>query len=204
MLNEQPPNGLHKTMILDSPTDQDLLKRISTDDDALAFKMLYQQHWRRCYALAYQKLNDKNGAQDITQTVFISLWERRKTLIINNIEAYLATAVKYQIFNHFDSQLSQQRLAAKTAPPQYEAQNGVENALFLQDLKTALEAALTELPEKTRAIYEMSRFEQLPQKEIARQLELSEKAVEYHISQALRLLRVRLKPFLSLMIFFLF
>jgi RNA polymerase sigma-70 factor (family 1) len=186
-------------MLLDSLSDSDLLERTRADN-AVAFRMLYQRHWRRCFSLAYQKLSDKNLAEDITQTVFVSLWEHRKDLTINNLEAYLATAVKYQIFNYFDAQLSRQKLAERVlshhTPPQYLSDNSTENALFLQDLKTALDRALVELPEKTRTIYEMSRSEHLPQKEIARQLDLSEKAVEYHISQALRLLRERLKDFL--------
>lgn len=60
-----------------------------------------------------------------------------------------------------------------------------EQAAEARDLKMALERALTQLPEKTRRIFTMHRFEQMAYREIQRELDISIAAVEYHMMKAL-------------------
>ena len=56
------------------------------------------------------------------------------------------------------------------------------------------------MPEKTQHVFRMSRYEYLSHREIAQQLDLTEKSVEYHITQALRHLRTHLRDFLVLLL----
>ena len=60
-----------------------------------------------------------------------------------------------------------------------------------------IEKALNELPEKTQEVYRLSRFDNLTGREIAERIGLSEKSVEYHISQSLKFLRQQLKDFIG-------
>jgi RNA polymerase sigma-70 factor (ECF subfamily) len=53
----------------------------------------------------------------------------------------------------------------------------------------ALDQALEGLPEKTRQVFKMSRYEYLSHREIAQQLQLTEKAVKYHITHLRTYLR---------------
>lgn len=175
--------------------DEFLLKCLQKDDGK-AFKEIYRRYWRRCYGLAFQKTSDKETAQDITQKIFVSLWERRHTLQIERLEPYLLSSVRYQVLKTIELRLSKEKFIQNT-PPQYPHENTVENNIFLQDLMQALEKALLQLPEKTQEIYRLSRSENLSGKDIAIKLNISEKTVEYHISQALKNLREQLKPFLE-------
>jgi RNA polymerase sigma-70 factor (family 1) len=146
-----------------------------------------------------QKLRSKEAAEEITQNIFISLWERRHTVAIENLEAYLMVSITYQTLNYIESKLTRDKFAL-SLPPQYNetsGENSVENTVFLQDLMAALETALDSLPEKTQAVYRMSRFENLSGRDIAERMGLSEKSVEYHISQSLRFLRTQLKDFIT-------
>ena len=59
------------------------------------------------------------------------------------------------------------------------------------------------LPERTREIFIMSRIQNLPHKEIAEKLNISYKSVEFHITKALRELRIQLKDYLPFFIYFL-
>jgi RNA polymerase sigma-70 factor (ECF subfamily) len=71
------------------------------------------------------------------------------------------------------------------------------------ELKKQLHAALEKLPEKSRAVFEMSRFQELKYHEIAKVLELSLKTVEGHMTKALRHLRVHLADYLNVIVFLL-
>ncbi len=181
------------------PTDQALLDRLKSDDDK-AFRAIYQRYGRRCYGLALQKLRSKEAAEEITQNIFVSLWERRHTVVIENLEAYLMVSIKYQTLNYIESKLTRDKFAL-SLPPQYgegAGENTVENTVFLQDLMAALEAALDTLPAKTQEVYRLSRFENLSGREIAERMGLSEKSVEYHIAQSLKFLRTQLKDFIAI------
>ncbi len=180
------------------PTDQELLERLKSDDNQ-AFRAIYQRYGKRCFGLALQKLRSKEASEEITQNIFISLWERRHQLAVQNLESYLMVSVKYQTLNYIESKLTREKFAL-SLPPQYaegSSENTVENAVFVQDLMNALENALETLPEKTREAYRLSRFENLSGKEIAERMNLSEKSVEYHISQSLKVLRTQLKDFMA-------
>jgi RNA polymerase sigma-70 factor (ECF subfamily) len=67
--------------------------------------------------------------------------------------------------------------------------------VHFSELSDAVEEAMKKLPEKTCEVFRMSRFENQSVKEIAVQLNLSEKAVEYHITKSLKLLRENLKAY---------
>ena len=176
-------------------TDNELLERLKLGDDK-TFRAIYTRYGKRCYGLALQKIKSREAAEEITQNIFISLWERRENLAIQNLESYLSVSVKYQVLNYLESKLTREKFAL-TLPPQHNGENTVENTLFLQDLMDALEKALDALPEKTQAVYRLSRFETLSGREIAERTGLSEKSVEYHIAQSLKFLRLQLKDFIG-------
>jgi len=58
-------------------TDTELLSRMRNDDQ-IAFEELYRRYWRRCYVQVVRRSGDETLAEDITQNVFVSLWEKRK------------------------------------------------------------------------------------------------------------------------------
>jgi RNA polymerase sigma-70 factor (family 1) len=181
-------------MFFDELSDESLLQHLKASSEA-AFKTLYRRYWRRCFAMAFQKTKIKVVAEEITQILFIALWEKRNDLYINHLEAYLFTAVKYQVFKYIESQLVRTHYESQLNPSML-SENSVEKEVFLQDLTRLLEQAVSQLPEKTKQIYQLSRLENLAHKEIALQLRCSEKTVEYHITQALKSLRIALKDFL--------
>ena len=71
--------------------------------------------------------------------------------------------------------------------------NEPEIQIEYQELKSKYEKALASLPEKQRTVFLMSRVENLKYKEIAERLDLSQKAVEKRMSQALAFLKEKIK-----------
>lgn len=180
-------------------TDAELIGRISKDDKA-AFEELYRRYWRRCYRQVMQRCGDTALAEDITQNVFVSVWEKRKSATIKNIGAYLFSAVRFSFITYLKSQLHEEAYAAHAMRGAADVQNPVEGSVQLKELHEALGKGVALMPPKTKAIYTLSRTEHFSVKEIASKLNLSEKAVEYHITQSLKTMRIVLKDFLPLVL----
>jgi RNA polymerase sigma-70 factor (family 1) len=173
--------------------DYMLLKSLKLSDQ-LAFKELYLRYWKKMYFLALSKINSTEIAEDIVQNVFTDLWDRRFVHSIQNISAYLTTATKYQTINYIRSVLVKKDFLANSSSQEKE-HNGAEMNLQVQDLNILLDKALQHLPQKTQTIFRLSRFEKRSNKDISHLMDLSEKSVEYHISQSLKRLRLYLKNF---------
>lgn len=175
--------------------DEILLKFLRISDE-LAFKEIYMRHWKTLYISALNKINNSEVAEDIVQTVFTDLWERRENHSIGNISAYLGTAVKYQVINYIKSAISKKAHLSVIGEKQKAEESNADLILLVQELNAAIDKAINQLPQKTQTIFRLSRFEQHSNKEISHIMDLSEKAVEYHITQSLKTLRFYLKDFM--------
>jgi len=131
-------------------------------------------------------------AEEVVQEVFIDYWEKKKwNQDIENLPAYLKKAVVYR---SIDIIRKQKRNPEKedleiiddiTISEELTA----EDIMISQENYDHLKEEITKLPERTREVFMLSRFEKLSYKEISEQLEISDKTVEYHISKALKTIK---------------
>jgi RNA polymerase sigma-70 factor (ECF subfamily) len=187
--------------------DEVLLKFLMISDE-LAFKEIYLRYWKSLYFSVINRINRKELAEDIVQGVFSALWEKREKHSIQNLSGYLHTAVKYQVINYIKSAISKKSHLSIIGEEDKKQENSADLLLLMQELNAAIDNALDQLPQKTQTIFRLSRFEQHSNKEISNIMHLSEKAVEYHISQSLKSMRFYLKDFIlvdlmALMVFLL-
>lgn len=171
-------------------TDEELVHQIRTGDTT-AFTEVYNRYWQQLLALGYYYTHHKQTAEDIVHEVFTSLWARRAELPIQSLKAYLATAVKFAVFKA----IARDKRSRELQQGQYIESRTTEveeklEARFLQDY---LNGVVEQLPEKARLVFTYSRAEELSVKEIATKMDLSPKAVEYHMTKALRTLKEALK-----------
>lgn len=73
--------------------------------------------------------------------------------------------------------------------------------IFSKEIQQIIDTSLNQLSVQTKQIFIMSRYENYSNKEIARELNMTVKNVEYHISKSLNLLRENLKDFLFSFLF---
>jgi len=64
------------------------LVRLLTENDETAFSEIYSRYWKPLYISVQNILHNTDPAQDVVQEVFISLWQRRHTVKIENLKAY--------------------------------------------------------------------------------------------------------------------
>lgn len=170
-----------------------MLNRKFTSLSEPEFKEVYSHCWRKLYGIAYNYIREKSAAQELVQEVFIKLWQKRDELAhVNNLEAYLYRSMKYKVYEYFDKLASQERLKKHSLDNFQEEIHPTEEAIAYEETLNMINQELEKLPVTTRTIFRMSRFERYSNKEIARQMHVSAKAVEYHITQASKKLRLRL------------
>ena len=174
----------------------EILVRLLRTDDEKAYQVVYLRYWRSLFSIASWKTNDPIAAEELVQELFLSIWENRHQTLIGNLEAYLKTALRYAIINYIRERLAKQQVDLADSPDVASAQLA-DAGVGIEELSAALEKAMGYLPEKTRLVFQLSRFENRSIADIAKHLGLTERAVEYHITQSLRTLRVHLKSFLS-------
>lgn len=133
-------------------------------------------------------------AKEIVQEVFKSIWERRHTLAIQDIESYLVRSVKMKTFTMIRNQQTQRihhDIIEKNINSYY-----TEEPLLGKELGEKINTLVEELPKQCRRVFQLSRQEGLTNKQIAHELFISERAVEYHISKALQTLRKELVEYI--------
>lgn len=191
-------------LLYDTYTDGELLQLLKNSDEA-AFTEIYHRYWKLMFAVAANKLNDLSIAEDLVQDVFTDIWNRRDTLTVNgSLRAYLAVAMKYKVI---DARIRRNKInlhetnAVSHLP---EADNSLEQTVHFSELKIRLAKLVADLPEKARLVYQLSKEDGFAHREIAAQLRISEKNVEYHLYRAIKVLRTRLGQIFMISLFFLF
>jgi RNA polymerase sigma-70 factor (ECF subfamily) len=174
----------------------EILTKLLKADDETAFKEIYIRYWKLLFNAAYFRLASKETAKELVQNLFLSIWENRNTLSINNLQYYLQAAIKNRVINHIETTLVQKKYQQHIKETFSNQSSETEATVQYNELYLAFEKALQQLPQKTREVFKMSRFEHLSVKEIALHFNLSEKAVEYHITSSLKALRLNLKDFM--------
>jgi RNA polymerase sigma-70 factor (family 1) len=171
------------------PSDDELLTQLR-EGDRNAFTTLYNRYWDKLYAVAYNRLADEYEAEEAVQNIFLDLWRRKETLTLTHtLSTYLSVAVKYHVFTRL-AQIRREKL--RTEQLKIGAIEGRETTaewLSEKELKKQLEQSINALPGKCRIVFLLSREQNLTNKQIAEELDISEKTVEGHITKALNTLR---------------
>jgi RNA polymerase sigma-70 factor (ECF subfamily) len=178
-------------------------KRLSHKSlDRKQFETLFNLHFQFLCNYARQYVEDMDTAQEITQKVFIALWEKREEIDLQkSVKAYLFRSVRNRCLNYLRDHKKYQSRLLDLDCGDFEFPFE-EDHFAVEDLKSKIDAALETLPEKCRRVFEMSRYQDLKYKDIAQELDISQKTVEAHMSKALKTLREYLKHFL--LIFWIF
>lgn len=175
--------------------DYDLLRRLSEDDEA-AMEVLFKRHYSLVSYSIYNLVKDSQTTEDIAQEVFMEIWKRRDSLVINSsLKAYLRRSAVNKTLNYLrdkknwkNEELSEIQLEIRTEPGK---------TLETTELENIVGQAIEQLPERCGLIFKLSRVEEKSYQEIADELNISVKTVENQIVKALRLLRDALRPYMD-------
>ncbi|WP_316812242.1 RNA polymerase sigma factor [Pedobacter heparinus] len=179
-------------------TDQELTALLKAGDE-FAFTEVYNKYWDKLFFVAAKKLNDEAEAEEAVQDIFLALWKNREHFVLKeSFEHYFAVAVKFQVIKRRDKRSRhaaiEQIISTQTEAEFLQSQARDWTQEHLEKLQTRLDLAIDTLPKKCRLVFKMSRDEDYTNKKIATELGITEKAVEKHVTTALKVLKNKLGP----------
>jgi RNA polymerase sigma-70 factor (family 1) len=163
--------------------------------DLEAFETLFTRYQPSLLRSIAFQVRDVEAAHDIVQETFVRVWQNRASLR----PALSFQALVYRIginlvrdmARHADTR---HRSAAEVPPPvppdNADPESATHHALLLEALRRAMRE---ELPERCRAVFQLSRMEGLSIPEVAERLGISAKTAENQLTKALRILRRALR-----------
>lgn len=187
-------------------TDRLLITSLK-NGDITSFDKLFAKYSEKLYLFAVGYLKKQEDAEGLVQEVFIKVWEKRLKLREDlSFKSFLFTIAYNTIVDHFRKWSKEEECLEHFRKTLDLYHNEPEKKVEYSDLEELALKTIEKLPPKRKLIYQLSRQEELTNKEIAERLKISIKTVEYHMSQALKFLKEQLGKELlpSLLFFFLF
>lgn len=177
--------------------------------NTLNFSQIYTQYNKSSFLFVKSYVRDDMAAEDIVSEALFTLWQTLKSESVEYPHALLVTILKNGALNYLKHQdiaenaknvlssnmardLNYRITTLEACDPQ---------EIFSAEISDIVEKTLQSLPDQTRRVFEMSRYDHMSVKEIAETLSISPKAVEYHITKSLKHLRIALKEYLPLFYF---
>jgi RNA polymerase sigma-70 factor (family 1) len=178
-----------QTKIIDI-SDEGLLQSIQNGDQK-SFEEIFRRYWSKLYTYAYNVLKDNEICEDIVQEIFVDLWSRRNEVTILNLSAYLYKSVKFKIYKQFRQKQYKNQFAEHFE--QFHDQMNPADHQEYKDLMSKVDGLVAQMPEKRKIIFQLSRYEELSNREIAEKLKISIQTVKNEISKSLKFIRESMK-----------
>lgn len=176
-----------------SLNDQQLATLIRNGDRD-AFEAFFKRHHESLYYMLLGRGLRPEVADDIIQRAFIIIWEKRLSIDPDkSLKAYLFRIGYTRALNHFRDtrKFDPEGLETKIIESDQNTENEAEMTLLLQ----AVHKAVSNLPEKRRAVFELCFMQQMSYKEAADALEISIKTVENQMGHAFKQIRQALSDY---------
>lgn len=177
---------------------------MNDSQDIKNFNSLFENYFQRFVQFAYSYVKETKVAEDITMEAFMSFWENRERLVPEtNPPAYILTIIKNKCISHL-RHMQTHNLVVNKLSEHYAWKLNLQistleacnpEQIFSAEVQAIIHDVLKNLPERTVEIFRLSRYDKLSHKAIAEQLNISTKGVEFHISKALKAMRIALKDY---------
>lgn len=174
--------------------DQEYINRLKGDDYA-SFDMLFKKYVQSIYAFVLSITKNASFTEEITQSVFVKVWEKRTQIE----EHYSFKAFLFRVTYHETISFLRKERATKKREGTYSMirpslSNETEYQVELWSIESAINEIVDNFPAKRKQIFKMSREQGLTNKEIADRLDISVRTVENQMNSALKVLRKKLGP----------
>lgn len=164
------------------------------DGDAKAFHSIYTIYAPRLTGKLIQLLRSEELAEDVLQDIFVKIWEIRETIDPEqNFVAFLYKMAANRSKNVFRRNLYDENMRNELGKDL--GYDPIENATNESDTKRILDLAMSKLTPRQREVYTLHKLEGLSYQEISEKLKISASAINHHIQEATKQLKIALKSY---------
>lgn len=171
--------------------EKGLLDRLMNADEE-AFRQIFELYVKKVYHFIFGYIQEKTEAEDITQNVFIKIWEKRATIDTGkSFKGFIFTIAYRTVIDYFRQNTTKfnRGIIRDFSDESIPSLVSAEELLNRHQLDSLYEKALHSLPPKRKRIFLLSRHSGLSNKQIAEQLNISVKTVESQMTAALSSLK---------------
>ncbi|MBC8616445.1 RNA polymerase sigma-70 factor [Parabacteroides faecis] len=174
------------------------------------FNYIFANHRERYIRFAYSYTYNHEVAEDLVAESLMYYWENRNRLDdVKDIPLYILIIIKNRCLDYLQRERMWSNIAETLlSNKEWELQMRISSleacepeALFSSEVQDLIQKTLDKLPEKSRRIFIMSRYEGKSYQTIAKETNLSVKSIEFHVSKVLTALRKELKDYLPALLF---
>lgn len=169
-------------------TDNELFAHIA-EGNHNAYTMFLERHEDNIFSHAMAYLKDSFKAKDITQDVFLSIWNSRQSLTkVVSPENYLFILTRNKIVAEFRKKI---KLSMLDDLEQVNQDTVLlpDQRLENKEMAALIQSAMDQMPPQRRTVFKLGKLEGLKYEEIAKQLNISTGTVRVHMIQALSFVR---------------
>jgi RNA polymerase sigma-70 factor, ECF subfamily len=174
-------------------TDEDLFAKVRDANDEHAYRALFRRYDRRIYAYCLRALGSHDDAQDVFQTISITVYEKRSAFTEGSFAAWLFTIARNYCLKALRGRKHTVEITDEVLPQ--ESRDGDYDHDFL--LRNALHKAVRALPDEFREALELRYFDELSYEEIAAATTISVSLAKVRVFRAKKLLQQHLSPILD-------
>lgn len=172
-----------------SNINSDLISGLKKGDHD-SFQKLFEYYSTPLFKFAFGYLKSKEVAEDVVQEVFFKIWSNRKKIKTDtSFQSYLFTIALNAVRKYFNKLSLQNEFKHHIIIDFDKNQSDFDKNSDYQSLLYKLDELINMMPEKRREVFIKKKFEEKSLKEIAEELTITTKTVEYHITEAMKYLK---------------
>lgn len=173
--------------------DADLFGLVQQDNER-AFSILFDRYKAFTFRHIYKRMDSEYEASETLQNIFLSLWKNRSSIVVeDSLAPYLLGAARNCIFEFYANNHKKLRRQNLLLGKEELVEYPVEDYIIVEEVEMQLKRELEKMPITMKKAFELSRNENLPVKEIAAILKVSEQTVKNNLTMALHRLRGKFK-----------
>jgi RNA polymerase sigma-70 factor (ECF subfamily) len=163
----------------------------------VALAEVYRRHGGAVYGLARRVLSDATEAEDVTQEVFLRLWNEpdRYDPARGSLRSFLLAQSHARAVDAVRSTSSRRQRESRDALRTARAAYDLQHEIWDLALADQVESAMDTLPEEERRAIELAYFDGHTYREVARLLQQPEGTVKSRIRNGMRRMRSALPEF---------
>lgn len=173
-------------------SDQELFVLLKSGDEP-SFTEIYSRYNALLLVHADNKLRNEDEARDVVQDVFVRLWEKRDQLQIeSSLSGYLYSSVRNQIFNMIKHQKVITAYTDSLFAENRDNEIYADHLIREKQFAAMIQAEIDSLPPRMKQVFELRRFEDLSNKEVAERLGITEYTAQDHMKKAVKALKIKM------------